>query len=225
MPTASVLAVPGIGQVDQTFLSTLAEIADQNGWNVDGLAGVISHESGFDPAAHNPQPGQTATGLIQFIESTARKLGTTTAALRSMSALQQLPYVEKFFSMALQGRRPANPADYILATYGRADLTGAPDDQIIDRRDSTDPREAERYRVNAALDAGGKGWIDVGDLRRSMQSTLNAARGQRVPILMPQFIIPTTPRVPPHTFLFITVALGMTAAAAYAAHRRRDFLA
>jgi hypothetical protein len=39
-----------------------------------------------------------ATGLIQFLESTAIGLGTTTAALKVMSNVQQLEYVEKHLS-------------------------------------------------------------------------------------------------------------------------------
>jgi Transglycosylase SLT domain len=179
MATTSILAVPGIERVNQTFLGALAALADRNGWDVDGIAGVISHESRFDPAAHNPQPGQTATGLLQFIESTARQLGTTTAALRAMTALQQLPYVEKFFRATLR-RAPGRPEDYLLATFGRADLIGDDDATVVDRADSDDPREAERYRVNSALDAAGKGFITVGDLRSSARASLNAAGGQRV---------------------------------------------
>lgn len=182
MATTSILAVPGLGRMTGAFLRALAELADRHGWNADGIAGVISHESRFDPQAHTPIPGQTATGLIQFIEKTAHRLGTTTADLMQMSAIEQLPYVEKFFALTLQGRRPTAPEDFILATYGRADLIGAPDAHVIDRRDSTDPGEAERYRVNAALDHGGKGWIDVGDLRRSMRATLASAHGVRTTV-------------------------------------------
>lgn len=181
MTTTSVLAVPGIQHVDQTFLRTLAAIVDRNGWDIDGIAGVISHESRFDPAAHTPIPGQTATGLIQFIESTARTLGTTTAALRTMTALQQLPYVEKFFLRTLHSV-PKRPEDYLLATFGRADLINAGDATVIDRADSDDPAEAERYRVNSALDSTGKGYITVGDLRSSAHRTLAGAGGVRVQI-------------------------------------------
>jgi hypothetical protein len=184
MTTTSVLAVPGIHRVDQTFLRALAAMVDRHGWDIDGVAGVISHESGFNPAAHTPIPGQTATGLLQFIESTARSLGTTTDALRTMSALQQLPYVERFFQRTLR-TVPTQAEDYILATFGRADLVGAPDDTVIDRANADDPREAERYRVNSALDATGKGYITVADLRASARVTLERAGGVRVQIISP----------------------------------------
>jgi hypothetical protein len=49
----------------------------------------------FDPAVRNPTSG--ATGLIQFMDETARGLGTTTDALASLSAEAQLAYVEAHF--------------------------------------------------------------------------------------------------------------------------------
>lgn len=218
MTTTSVLAVPGIGKVDQTFLRTLAAIADAHGWNIDGIAGVISHESGFNPSAHNPQPGQTATGLIQFTESTARSLGTSTAALHGMTAIQQLPYVTSFFARTLHPI-PQDPSDYILATYGRGDLIGQPDATVIDRADSDDPAEAQRYRVNSALDRTGKGYITVGDLRSSLRSTLASASGRRV-LIMPEAV--TAPSAPTTSVLPIVAVLGMAVAAGYAAHKRRE---
>lgn len=50
----------------------------------------------FSPSIKNPFG--TATGLIQFTESTAKFLGTTTAKLKLMSNVQQLDYVYKYLS-------------------------------------------------------------------------------------------------------------------------------
>ena len=41
--------------------------------------------------------GQGATGLIQFLPTTARGLGTTTQYLARLTAVQQLDYVERYF--------------------------------------------------------------------------------------------------------------------------------
>ena len=49
----------------------------------------------FSPSIKNP--GSSATGLIQFMADTAKGLGTTTAALAKMSAVDQLDYVYKYF--------------------------------------------------------------------------------------------------------------------------------
>lgn len=43
-------------------------------------------------------PLATATGLIQFLESTAIKLGTTTEKLAKMTQVEQLDYVENIFN-------------------------------------------------------------------------------------------------------------------------------
>ena len=59
------------------------------------LANVINHESGFNPQAKNPN--SSASGLIQFMEATANRLGTTTAHIRSLSALDQMVWVRRYF--------------------------------------------------------------------------------------------------------------------------------
>lgn len=65
------------------------------------LAEVINFESRFQPDAVNPTSG--ATGLIQFMPSSARRLGTTTAALRTMTFEQQWPYVDRYFRSVAAG--------------------------------------------------------------------------------------------------------------------------
>tara|TARA_Y100001963_G_C6793075_1_gene456756 strand:+ start:390 stop:2330 length:1941 start_codon:yes stop_codon:yes gene_type:complete len=63
------------------------------GW----LAKVINAESGWKPDIPNAR-GSGAMGLIQFMPSTARGLGTTTQELSQMTIMEQLPWVEKYFS-------------------------------------------------------------------------------------------------------------------------------
>lgn len=58
------------------------------------LVGVMYFESKLNPAAVNPITG--ATGLIQFMPATAKALGTTTDALKQMTAYEQLEYVYKY---------------------------------------------------------------------------------------------------------------------------------
>ena len=66
------------------------------------LANLINHESAgtFNPAVRNPSSG--ATGLIQFMPSTAKGLGTTTTALSKLTFQQQLPWVEKYLFKTLK---------------------------------------------------------------------------------------------------------------------------
>ena len=60
------------------------------------LMGVMWVETAktFSPNAKNPLG--SATGLIQFTSDTAKNLGTSIAKLKTMSAVEQLDYVEKF---------------------------------------------------------------------------------------------------------------------------------
>lgn len=61
------------------------------------LMPCMAFETGltFSPSKKNPK--SSATGLIQFMEATAKGLGTTTAALAKKTAVQQLAYVYKYF--------------------------------------------------------------------------------------------------------------------------------
>lgn len=165
----SLLALPGIGTVTPTFLCALVAMSARNGWDPNGIALVISEESLFNPAAKNPH--SSASGLIQFIDSTAASLGTTTAQIRTMTAEQQLPLVERFFQTSLNGRVPARIEDYFLSVLGHPDLIGKPDDTPVFVRGSGG------YAGNPQIDIGGDGIITVGDTRAYMQRVLRQAKG------------------------------------------------
>jgi len=165
----SLLALPGIGTVTPTFLCSLVGMAVRHGWDPNGIALVISEESLFNPSAKNPH--SSASGLIQFIDSTAASLGTTTAQIRAMSAEEQLPLVERFFQTSLNGKIPARIEDYFLSVLGRPDLIGKPDDTPVFVRGSGG------YAGNPQIDIGGDGVITVGDTRAYMQRVLQRAKG------------------------------------------------
>lgn len=80
------------------FLAKVKQIANRLNCNYRDLLGLMNSESGINSKAYNPNGG--ATGLIQIMPNTAKSLGTTTAALKNMTPLQQLDYVEKYLSNA-----------------------------------------------------------------------------------------------------------------------------
>ena len=81
------------------------------GW----LANLMSFESNLKPQARNKVSG--ATGLIQFMPSTAKSLGTSTDALYRMSATQQLPFVIKYLKK-MRGRGAYNTSgDLYMAVF------------------------------------------------------------------------------------------------------------
>lgn len=81
------------------FYSKTVEIAKKLNCSPDELMGVMNAESGINSSIKNAAGG-SATGLIQFIDSTAKSLGTTTEKLAKMSPEKQLDYVEKYLVSA-----------------------------------------------------------------------------------------------------------------------------
>ncbi len=78
---------------------------------------VMWFESRLNPQAVNPISG--ATGLIQFMPSTARGLGTTTAVLKRMNNVQQLDYVLAYLR-PYKGRMKTWVDVYLAVFYPRA---------------------------------------------------------------------------------------------------------
>ena len=116
-------------QVSSPFAAKVRQIASRLGVPPDYLMAVMWSESRLDPAATNPEGG--ATGLIQFMPATAAGLGTSCEALREMSALDQLDYVERFF-------RPYAPrchtfGDFYMACFFPAAI-GKEDDYVLQTR-------------------------------------------------------------------------------------------
>ena len=92
--------LPWGARVSPEFRARVYRLCDNLGWSENHAAWLMAcmaFESGrtFSPSVRNPS--SSATGLIQFMAATARGLGTTTAALARMSAVEQLGYVERYF--------------------------------------------------------------------------------------------------------------------------------
>ncbi|MGN1125659.1 MAG: lytic transglycosylase domain-containing protein [Candidatus Gastranaerophilaceae bacterium] len=84
--------------LDKEFLNKTKQVAQRIGCDYKDLLGVMNAESGLNSRAVNKRSG--AVGLIQFLPSTAKSLGTSTQALANMSPTQQLDYVEKYLNNA-----------------------------------------------------------------------------------------------------------------------------
>src|SRR5690606_7347779 len=89
----------GNPNVTEAFLRGVEEMAGRLGTRPEYILAVMSFETGgsFSPGVRNGV-GSGATGLIQFMPTTARELGTSTDALARMSAVEQLEYVERYFA-------------------------------------------------------------------------------------------------------------------------------
>jgi Transglycosylase SLT domain len=142
------------------FSIELREIAKRLKTEPAWLLNVMASESLFDPKARNGLPGQTASGLLQFIESTARALGTTTEAIRRMSPLDQLRLVEKYLT-PFRGRLNSL-ADVYMAVFRGFIVEGGSEALAAPLNDSR--RERRVYALNRGLDLDGDRRITKGEL-------------------------------------------------------------
>src|SRR5262245_59490504 len=108
------------------------------------LLNVMASESQLDPSARNSLPGQTASGLLQFIESTAQGMGTTTAVIRRMSPLEQLHLVERYLTPFRN--RLNSLADVYLAVFRGFIIEGG--DAIAVAPLDNSSREQRIYSLN-----------------------------------------------------------------------------
>ncbi len=77
------------------FLDKVKSIAKEINCDYQDLLAVMNSESGFRTDKPNPYSG--AIGLIQFMPSTAKELGTSISQLAKMTPMQQLDYVKKYY--------------------------------------------------------------------------------------------------------------------------------
>jgi hypothetical protein len=150
--------VSGVGM---DFDARVKQVASDLGVDPIWLMKVMSFETGgtFSPSIVNKSSG--ATGLIQFLPSTAVGLGTTTSALSQMTAVQQMDYVEKYFQQ--WNGRLGNQGDVAMAVFAPIGI-GKADDYTLYRSPSTG------YVNNRGLDKEGKGYITRADYTRRVDS-------------------------------------------------------
>jgi hypothetical protein len=116
---------------------------------------IMNNESGLRTDAVNPHGG--ATGLIQFMPATAKGLGTTTDALKNMSATEQLDYVEKYYA-PYQGQLHSATDLYTVTFYPAA--LGKPGDYVIGGNNA-----GLIARENSIFDIDGDGVITAQNFR------------------------------------------------------------
>lgn len=99
--------------------AALRSLASELGTSGEDLIALVRFETGgtFATDARNPNSG--ATGLIQFMPSTAEKLGTTTAALANMNHAEQIPVMREYFRRVADGKwaGPAGKLDTTQSLY------------------------------------------------------------------------------------------------------------
>ena len=137
---------------DPEFLAEVTRVAQKFNIKEGDLLGLMASESGLDPKSDNG----THVGLIQFSADSARAVGTTQAALKSMTRAQQMKYVEKYFDY---WKLPQGASAGQLYSVVFAPAYASKDNNAVLY---SSPSAA--YNSNAPLDADGDGNITVGEM-------------------------------------------------------------
>lgn len=136
---------------DPEFASEVNRLATKYGVPPNALLAVMQFESGFSPSIRNAA-GSGATGLIQFMPSTARALGTTTDALAQMSRAEQMVYVEKYFDQFASRLSGGSIDDIYMAVLWPA-AAGKTDEYVLFSRGT------RAYEQNIGLDKNKDGTV------------------------------------------------------------------
>ncbi len=150
------------GHISQAFCNKVIKIAEKIKCNPNDLMAVMYSESRFSASIQN---SIGATGLIQFLPKTAKQLGTSTSALKNMSAEQQLDYVEKFYieNKKMAGFKPDDTID-TGTLYALAFLPAYSKREVLCSVGST------YYSKNSGLDYDGDKKITKTDLAKHLKS-------------------------------------------------------
>jgi len=137
-------------KVSLEFKEKVIEICINLKINPDFLMSCMAFETGETFSASIKNPVASAIGLIQFLETTAASLGTTTLKLANMSEVEQLEYVEKYF-MPYAGKIETIEDIYMAIIYPKA--IGKSNDYVLFSSSSSS------YIANKGLDKNMDGSI------------------------------------------------------------------
>jgi len=167
-PGGSTTGLAWGARVSAAFRSRVRQIGAELSIDPNFLMAVMAFESNktFSPSIRNASSG--ATGLIQFIPSTATRLGTSTDALARMTAEQQLDYVAAYFR-PYRGRIKSIEDVYMVVLWPKA--VGSPNETVLF---ATPSRE---YDWNRGLDANDDGRITKAEAAAPVKAKLGEGLG------------------------------------------------
>lgn len=156
-------------KVSPAFRRRVIQIAYSLNIDPNYLMAAMAFETGetFSPSVKNP--GSSATGLIQFMRSTAESLGTTTAELAAMTAEEQLEYVYEYFKP--YGYKLRSLSDVYMAILWPRGV-GMPDSHVLWANSPRLSKHPNTYAVNKGLDANKDGVITKAEAAAKVQAKL-----------------------------------------------------
>lgn len=154
-------------RVDAPFKAKLIQISQNIGVDPNLLISAMAFETGetFSPSIRNPSG---ATGLIQFTPATAAELGTSTDDLATMTAVDQMDYVEKYFSPYRNMLETVE--DVYMAILWPAAI-GKPNSWILFSKPNP------QYERNSGLDADKDGHVTKEEAAAMVRAKLRKGRG------------------------------------------------
>lgn len=155
-------------KVPRDFKSRIIDMSVELGCDPSHLMAAMAFETGerFTSDVRNVASG--ATGLIQFMPSTAAGLGTTVDALKRMDAVAQLSYVRTYL-LPYKGRMRSLSDVYMTILWPAA--VGKPEAFALFRAGS------KAYSQNKGLDADADGVITKAEAASRVAAAL--VRGMR----------------------------------------------
>ena len=155
-------------KVSIAFKAKVIKISRNLGIDPNNLMGAVAFESDgtFSASVKNAQSG--ATGLIQFMPSTASALGTSTIALAAMTPEHQLDYVEKYFASYKDKLKSLE--DLYMAILWPAAI-GKPNDYVLFSKPSV------AYQQNKSLDANNDGKVTKAEAASPVRARLTKGLG------------------------------------------------
>jgi Transglycosylase SLT domain len=157
-------------KVSKAFKQKTLAIAGGLGCDPSHLMSAMAFESGesFSASVRNKQ--SNAVGLIQFMPTTAKALGTTSDALAAMTPEAQLDYVQKYLK-PYKGRMKTLSDVYMTILWPKA--VGQPEAAVLFAKPS------KAYQQNAGLDANKDGTITKAEAAAKVNAKLVKGMGNQ----------------------------------------------
>lgn len=164
--SSSAATKPETVSTTKDFQTRLNEVAEALVCKPEDLLALMNSESGLKANARN-KSGQGAVGLIQFTTPAIQELNrhgvnVTKEQLASMSAVEQLDYIEKYLKIAKSYKFSANHPLSAGDLYAINFLPGRAGRDVLTSRGDT------YYAANKGLDMNRDGQITKDDLAKRL---------------------------------------------------------
>jgi hypothetical protein len=159
---------PADWTTDVDFLSAVQNLAGKLNCDFYDLLAVMYLETDKSMAPNKYSGKSTAVGLIQFIPGRAKQVGSSTEQLASMTRVEQMVFVEKYFNLPdVNLKRVKSPGinDLYMAIFAPAAI-GKPDDFPL----YTKANSFVNYSANSNYDRNGDGIITRAEACSSLQT-------------------------------------------------------